>query len=245
MCQYNRCVSAGSLLFYRNLYLWNLMDLFLLCGAIMLQLHLHFYTSCFNGNGRLHSCKCLNPQSNDCISSWPFFSCINRVSASWRQPSCTSSSWHRSAGSSRRPGSPTWQWRERFGPGSSASAFCVSAGVSKQRVSLNPSIISDCTSQLPFSVKVSGQGVSPSNCMSFFVRCSHPLCGGSQIFILSGSFVVMLLCSSQALLGLGKWTGLEQWGETDWCGSPIAGCNDLMSDKEGVSRAFTLQQNTF
>lgn len=34
-------------------------------------------------------------------------------------------------------------------------------------------------------------------------------------------------------------------GRTDWCGSSIAGYNDLMSDKEGLSQAFTLQQNTF
>lgn len=145
----------------RSLYLWNLMDLFLLCGAIVFQLHLHFYTSCFKGNGKLHFCKCLNPQSNEYTSFWPASSCINRVSASWRQPSCTSSSWHRSAGSSQRPGSPTWQWRERSGPGSSASAFCVWAGVSKQHVSLNLSIISHRTSQLPFF----SQGLRP-RCLS-------------------------------------------------------------------------------
>lgn len=34
-------------------------------------------------------------------------------------------------------------------------------------------------------------------------------------------------------------------GEIDWCGSPIAGCNDRMSDKESVGPAFRLHQNTF
>lgn len=112
------------------------------------------------------------------------FSHINRASASWRQPFCTSSSWHRSAGSSQRPGSPTWRWQERFAPGSSASAFCVSAGVSKLCVLLHLFIISHHTSLLPFSLKVSGQGVFPSTCTSFFfffkIRRSHPLCGAAR-----------------------------------------------------------------
>lgn len=178
--------------------------------------------------------------------SEPFCSCINRVSASWRQPFCTSSSWHRSAGSSQRPGSPTWQWQERFGPGSSASAFCVWAGVSKQHVPLYFFIISHHTSLLPFSLKVSGQGVFPSNCTSFFFFCSlfSSSLWGCQIFILWGSLLWCFCVLVKLSEGWVNGPGLQQCGETDWCGSPRAGCNDLMSDKEGVSQAFTLQQST-
>lgn len=148
--------------------------------------------------------------------SEPFCSCINRVSASWRQPFCTSSSWHRSAGSSQRPGSPTWQWQERFGPGSSASAFCVWAGVSKQHVPLYFFIISHHTSLLPFSLKVSGQGVFPSNCTSFFffffLLVVLILSVGLPDLHSVRLFVVMLLCSSQTLWGLSKWT----WPSAVW-----------------------------
>lgn len=168
-------------------------------GCIDLQLHLHFYISCFKGN--CSSCIFVNVSVSKSLSG-SFFSCIRRVSASWRQPFCTFSSWHHSAGSSQRPGSPTWRWREKFGAGWSASASCVWAGVGN--------IISHCTSPLPFSFKVSGQGgqvtgrlfSSTTLILSVEQPDLHPI----------SLFIVMVLCSSQALWGLGKWTGLEQWG---------------------------------
>lgn len=154
----------------------------------------------------LVSCICVNmalmvePTISECtVSLSDFISCITRVSASWQQPFCTSSSWHHSAGFSQRLGSPTWQWRERFGPGSSASVFCVWAGVSEQCVlfSLNLSIISHHTSQLPFSLKESSQGVFPSNYM-FSVRCSHPLCGAAR------SSTYQVLCCGAFVLKSGS-----------------------------------------
>lgn len=125
---------------------------------------------------------------------WPFFSCIHRVSASWQQPFCTFSSWHHSAGCSQRPGSPTWRWRERFGPGSSASAFCVWAGVSN--------IMFHCTSPLPFSLKVSGQGGQVT--VRLFSSATLILSVGQPDLHSIRLFIVMVLCSSQALWGLGK-----------------------------------------
>lgn len=113
---------------------------------------------------------------------WPFFSCIHRVSASWQRPFCTFSSWHHSAGCSPRPGSPTWRWRERFGPGSSASAFCVWAGVSN--------IMFHCTSTLPFSLKVSGQGGQVTVCLF----SSATLCGAAR-----SSFYQSLYCDGVVL----------------------------------------------
>lgn len=104
----------------------------------------------------------LSPESIPCFS-------IIRASASWQQPFSTSSFWHRSAGSSQRPGSPTWQWQERFGQGSSASAFYVLAGVSNHCYNQDLcSIISLHTLQLPFASSLFGNGVFAIYCVSFW-----------------------------------------------------------------------------
>lgn len=67
---------------------------------------------------------------------------------------------------------------------------------------------------LPSSIAaaVSSQGLWPRClskylCVFFSVRCSHPLSVGQPDLPPVGLFVVMLLCSSQALWGPGKWTG--------------------------------------
>lgn len=86
---------------------------------------------------------------------------------------------------------------------------------------------------MPFSLKVSAQGVFPSNC-TCFLSSVHILSVGQPDPQPIRFFVVVLLCSSQALRGLSK----------DWCGSPIAGCSDLMSDKGCGNRAFALQQDS-
>ena len=135
----------------------------------------------------------LNPESIPC-----FF--IIRVSASWQQPSCTSSFWHRSAGSSPRPGSPTWQWQERFGRGSSASAFCVLAGVRKHRYNQDLSYFPSYNATAIFSVYLRMVFFQPTvwvfevliNTVGWLDLHSAKL------------FVVKLLFFSQALWGLGN-----------------------------------------
>lgn len=154
--QYNWCVSAGSPLIHKK-------GPNLLCRTIVLAFF--FWRSQ------------TEPAVNKLTTSLSL-SRINRASVSWQPPSCTSSSWRHSAGFSQRPGSPTWQWRERFGPGSSANASCVWAGVSKQHVFLSlilSSYLPSCLAALILSQSIR------SRCLS--MHCSLL----SQIVHLSGS----------------------------------------------------------
>lgn len=141
-----------------------------------------------------------------------FNSFVNRVCASWQQPSCTSSSSHHSAGSSQRPGSPTWQWRERFGPDSFASAFCAWDGVRTPRVSSNERSLRchRCNLELPFSHYLLARCRS-RRVYVFSFYCFHHRCGeaGSPFcralccdaFVLQSSWINKAASSSVGGLG--------------------------------------------
>lgn len=141
--------------------------------------------------------------------------CINRASASWRQPSCTSSSWHRSAGCLRRLGSPTWPWQERFGPGLSASAFCVLDGVSSIFPKALPHL-KPCLSTSSVDLRTRSKVFLHSSvCLSLYFSSSRSLAVWRWLDLHPVRFsAVMPLCSHQTIWGFSKWTGLGQWG--DW-----------------------------